>query len=354
MSISGKLSELLSGGTGIVISSPHNRRYFTSFAASDGFLLVTSGDALFLTDSRYIQAAKTAIKDCETQELKDCAKQLPAFFVERGVKRVLFESDRLFISDFNKLKSYFGGIEAVSDGTLDERVNAMRAVKTELELEQIKKAQKIAEKAFSHILRFIKEGVTERETALEIDYFMLKNGAEELSFDTIAVSGKNSSLPHGVPSCKKVQRGDFITMDFGAVCGGYHSDMTRTVVLGEPSKEQVFVYETVLRAQKAALCALGPGVTGVQADRAARDIISDAGYAERFGHGTGHGVGLEVHEPQTLSPRSKDTLCEGNVVTVEPGIYIPEQFGVRIEDMAVITKDGCENLTSCEKELICL
>lgn len=354
MSISDKLKKILNDHTGAVISSPENRRYFTSFPASNGFLLVTREDAVFLTDSRYFEAAKRDVSSCRVEELRNAGEQLPLFFKEHNIKKILFESDRLFVSDFKKIKDHFGETVCVSDGTLDECINAIRAVKTKEELAQIKNAQKIAEKAFSHILGFIKEGITEKEIALEIDFFMLRNGAEALSFETIVVSGENSSLPHGVPSHRKIQNGDFITMDYGAVCGGYHSDLTRTVILGEPSKEQALVYETVLNAQNAALDILRPGVTGIEADKAARDIIDRAGYGERFGHGTGHGVGLEIHEMQTLSPRSKDTLVTGNVITVEPGIYIPEQFGVRIEDMAVITKDGHENLTNCEKELICL
>ncbi|MGI6745901.1 MAG: M24 family metallopeptidase [Acutalibacteraceae bacterium] len=354
MSINGKLKKLLGDNTGIIISSPENRRYFTRFPSSDGFLLVTSDDAVFFTDSRYVEAAKKTVSACPIEELTNAVKQLPAYFRERGVKRILFERDRLFISDFNKLKGYFEGFECVIDGSLDECITALRVVKTKREIDLIKKAQKIAEAAFLHILEFIRVGVTEKEIALELDFYMLRNGAEALSFETIAVSGENSSLPHGVPSDKKVQRGDFITMDFGAVYGGYRSDMTRTVILKEPSEEQLLVYETVLSAQKAALCSLKPGVSGMGADKAARDIINNAGYGARFGHGTGHGVGLEIHETQALSPRSKDILSPGNVITVEPGIYIPGKFGVRIEDMAVITKDGYENLTNCEKELICL
>ena len=183
---------------------------------------------------------------------------------------------------------------------------------------------------------------------------MLKNGAEAVSFETIAVSGKNSSMPHGVPTDKKIENGDFITMDFGAVYNGYHSDMTRTVIVGKPTEKQKEVYETVLKAQKSALEVLKNGVTGFDADKVARDIIENAGYKENFGHGTGHGVGIEIHESPNLSPYSKATLETGNVVTVEPGIYIPDEFGVRIEDMALITEDGYINLTSCEKELIIL
>ena len=183
---------------------------------------------------------------------------------------------------------------------------------------------------------------------------MLRNGAQAVSFETIAVSGKNSSMPHGVPSDKKIEKGDFITMDFGAVVDGYHSDMTRTVAVGSVSSKQAEVYETVLRAQNNCLEMLKAGVSCKNADASARDVIKNAGYGEFFGHGTGHGVGIEIHESPNLSPYSKATLETGNVVTVEPGIYIPDEFGVRIEDMVLITEDGFVNLTSCEKELIIL
>ncbi len=351
-----KLKKILNNenNAGAVIFSPVNRRYFTGFSSSSGFLLATSSGALFLTDSRYLEAAQNTIKECAVMELINAKQQITDFFNENKVDTILFESERLYVSDFERMKAFFDTKQPISNGSLDKIIDEMRAVKSSFEVECIKKAQEISENAFSFILDFIKEGVTERQTALELDFLMLKNGADALSFDTIVVSGKNSSLPHGVPSDKKIQKGDFITMDFGAVYSGYHSDMTRTVFLGEPSKEQVFVYETVLSAQKAALSTLKHGALGVSSDKAARDVIENAGFGKFFRHGTGHGVGLEVHENPTLSPKSEHTLTIGNVVTVEPGIYLPKKFGVRIEDMAFITKDGYENLTGSTKELICL
>ena len=183
---------------------------------------------------------------------------------------------------------------------------------------------------------------------------MLRAGAQALSFETIAVSGRNSSMPHGVPTDKMVERGDFVTMDYGAVVNGYHSDMTRTVAVGEVSGKQAEVYDTVLKAQLTSLDLLAPGVACKAADAAARDVINAAGYGEFFGHGTGHGVGVEIHEFPVLNPRSTEILAPGDVVTVEPGIYLPGEFGVRIEDMAFITENGSENLTKCPKTLIIL
>ena len=235
---------------------------------------------------------------------------------------------------------------------MDEAVNELRRAKNQQEKEKILAAQAIAEKAFDHALGLIREGVTEREVALTLDFFMLRNGAEAVSFETIAVSGKNSSMPHGVPSNKKIEKGDFLTLDFGAVVDGYHSDMTRTVAIGEVSSKQAEIYETVLKAQLASLETLRAGVSCKEADAAARDIIVSAGYGEFFGHGTGHGVGIEIHEQPRLSPKSSQTLIAGDVVTVEPGIYLPGEFGVRIEDMAFITENGFENLTKSPKSLI--
>ena len=338
----------------VIISSPENRRYFTSFNSSDGFLVITVDEATFFTDSRYIEAAQNQVTVCKSVLLRRVSETIVPYLKEKNIENIYLETERLTVAELNSLKKAFDFCKVEAKEEVDEIINKARAVKTDYEVDCIKKAQKIAEDAFSHILTFIKEGVTEKEIALELDFFMLKNGAEAVSFETIAVSGKNSSMPHGVPTDKKIENGDFITMDFGAVYNGYHSDMTRTVIVGKPTEKQKEVYETVLKAQKSALEVLKNGVTGFDADKVARDIIENAGYKENFGHGTGHGVGIEIHESPNLSPYSKATLETGNVVTVEPGIYIPDEFGVRIEDMALITEDGYINLTSCEKELIIL
>ena len=218
---------------------------------------------------------------------------------------------------------------------------------------KVERWQRIAEEAFLHMLDFIKPGLTEREIGLELDYFMLKNGAEALSFETIAVSGPNTSLPHGVPGDRRVEEGDFITMDFGAVYDGYHSDMTRTVALGYATDEMIRVYDTVYTAAQKAIDAVKAGVKAADVDLQARNHIEKAGYGKYFNHGTGHGVGIEIHEAPTVSFRAGDTLLEeGNIITIEPGIYMPGKFGVRIEDMLEVTADGYVNLTAAEKKLI--
>lgn len=345
---------LKSDSEAVIVSSPENRRYFTGFPSSDGYLVITKNDAVFFTDSRYIEAAQKSIKNCRCLLLKSVSEEIKNYLTESGIKTLYGEKARLTVADAEMLKDIFSPIEFCPAEILESAIDGARIIKTCGEVEKIKKAQAIAEKAFEHILNFIKVGVTEKQVALELDFYMLSHGAEALSFETIAVTGAKTSMPHGVPDETVIQNGDFVTMDFGAVYDGYHSDMTRTVAVGFASDEQKEIYNTVLRAQKATLGVLKAGVDCKDADKVARDIISDAGYGDCFGHGTGHGVGIEIHEKPNLSPKSTAILEEGNIVTVEPGIYIPDKFGVRIEDMALITENGCENLTSSPKELIIL
>lgn len=339
-----------------LIVSPCNRRYFTGFDSSDGFLLVTRQGSIFYTDSRYIEAAQRQIKCCDTAEGRNVFAQMKDYLNDRNVKTVAVEAAGMTLAEFGRLcaNESMKDFQFVSDNSLDSAISVFRRVKSDEETGKILMAQKIAEDAFLHILNFIKKGRTEKEIQLELDFFMLRNGAEALSFDTIAVSGKNSSMPHGVPTDKTVEDGDFVTMDFGAVVDGYHSDMTRTVAVGFVTDEQREVYDTVLRAQQASLDVIKAGVSCADADKAARDVISQAGYGDFFGHGTGHGVGVEIHEMPNLSPRSTMTLEKGNIVTVEPGIYLPGKFGVRIEDMVFVTENGCKNLTNSQKSLIVL
>ena len=352
MSITANLKSSLGKNEAFLVTSEENMRYITGFPHSEGRVLITETEALFFVDSRYIEAVTKSVESCEVVLMTSFHKQLSDFIGKLGVKTVFTEADGISVADFSALCKNVP-CEFRAEKT-DELLTSLRRKKNEEEKHKILRAQAIAEKAFDHILGFIKKGVTEREIALELDFFMLKNGAECVSFDTIAVSGKNTSLPHGVPSDKKIAHGDFITMDYGAVVDGYHSDMTRTVAVGEISSKQTEVYETVLSAQKKGLEVLRAGISGFDADKAARDIIENAGYGEYFGHGTGHGVGLQIHESPRLSPKSTHILEVGDVVTVEPGIYIPDNFGVRIEDMAIITENGFENLTKTQKSLIIL
>lgn len=337
-----------------LIYSEENRRYFTEFPSSDGWLLVTGEKAIFFTDSRYIEAASLECKGCDEVKLfKRMSESVKPVIEEMGVKKLSVEASRITLSVLSALEKALE-IEFVTDSTLDDIIDSVRIKKNESEVELIVKAQRIAEKAFEHICRFIKVGMTEKEIGLELDYFMLRNGADALSFETIAVCGEKTSMPHGVPGENKVKAGDFVTMDYGAVCGGYHSDMTRTVAVGYATDEMKKVYNTVLSAQSAAFELMKPGVPCTDVDKAGRDVIENAGYGEYFGHSLGHGVGVEIHEMPAVSPRSENVLEAGYVITNEPGIYLPGKFGVRIEDMAYITKDGYRNLTNAPKELIVL
>lgn len=339
-----------------LIMSEENISYFTSFHSSNGYLIVTADKSYFLTDSRYVEAAGDNIKTVdEVLLLRSMKDDLYDLLDKIGVKNLHIESDRITVKRCNDIeKATASRQRVISDGRLDEAINSIRIKKNKDAINKIISAQRIAEKAFTHILSFISTEKTEREVALELDYFMLKNGADALSFETIAVSGKNSSKPHGVPSDKMIENGDFITLDFGAVVDFYHSDMTRTVAVGEVSSKQVEVYETVLKAQLKAIEKIKAGEICNEVDKVARDIIASKGYASNFGHGLGHGVGVEIHEAPSLNPSSEYVLEAGNIVTVEPGIYIPGEFGVRIEDMGEVTENGFNNFTRSEKKLIIL
>ncbi len=333
-----------------IIVSEENRLYFTSFASSFGILIVTGDDAAFITDSRYIEAAENKIKNCRVTESDNLKKRLNEICSEMNIS-TLYAENSISVGQLKNIRRLLHPVRILTSGT-EKIINSCREIKNGYEVEQIKKAQKISELAFEHILNIIKPGITERDISLELDYFMLKNGADALSFETIAVSGKKTSMPHGVPDNKIIENGDFVTMDYGAVVNGYHSDMTRTVAVGNISEKQKNVYMTVLEAQKNALGTIKAGALLKECDYSARSVIEKAGYGEFFRHSTGHGVGVEIHEYPNLSPLSKGRLKAGHIVTVEPGIYIPEEFGVRIEDMVYVTENGCINLTEAPKNLI--
>ena len=351
-----QLKSFLKKGEAALIMSEENISYFTSFHSSNGYLVVTGEKSYFLTDSRYVEAAQNSIKTVdEVLLLRSMKDDLYDLLDKLGVKKLHIESDRITVKRCNDIKKATAlRQDVIADGKLDLAIDAIRIKKTYEQKSKIITAQRIAEKAFDHILTFISTEKTEKEVALELDYFMLKNGADALSFDTIAVSGKNSSKPHGVPSDKKIENGDFITMDFGAVVDFYHSDMTRTVAVGEVSSKQAEVYETVLEAQLKAIDAVMAGKICIEVDNIARDVIRAQGYGEYFGHGLGHGVGVEIHEAPSLNPNCETVLEAGHIITVEPGIYLPGELGVRIEDLGAVTENGFENFTKSEKKLIVL
>lgn len=338
----------------VLITSDVNRRYFTGMKSSAGTVLAFRNKAYLLIDFRYIEKARETVKTAEVLEAKELYKEISALLRQEGVKNLAIEAMDVTVSRLNVMKKHFKCVDIIETDTLSNAINRLRSVKDEEELGYIRKAQEIAESAFDDILGFIKEGVTEREIALELDQLMLEKGAEGISFDTIALAGENTSMPHGVPSDKKVKNGEFVLMDFGAVYNGYHSDMTRTICVGKPDEEMLKIYNVVLSAQEKAISAAKAGITGKELDAVARRHICEAGYGEYFGHSLGHGVGLEIHEQPNAAPSCDKKLEKGAVVTIEPGIYIVGKFGVRIEDFVILTENSCINLTKCAKNIISL
>ncbi|MFJ7666099.1 M24 family metallopeptidase [Lysinibacillus sp. NPDC097195] len=336
---------------GILITNDYNRRYMTGFTGTAGVAIVSQNDAVFITDFRYTEQAAAQITDFtivqhEATLLEEIATQVQAM----GIKSLGFEKDTV---SFGTYELYNRVIKAdlVPVSGLIEKI---RLIKTEQEINIIKVACEIADHAFTHILDFIKPGKTELEVSNELEFFMRQQGATQSSFDTIVASGLRSALPHGVATNKVIEKGDFVTLDYGALYNGYISDITRTVAVGEPSEKLVDMYNTVLASQLLALEKVGPGLTGIQADAIARDYLTEKGYGEAFGHSLGHGIGLEVHEGPGLSKRSETLLEPGMAVTIEPGVYVPGVGGVRIEDDILITESGNELLTHSTKELIIL
>lgn len=337
-----------------IISSKINQRYLSDFEYTDGYILVSPNRAYLLADFRYIEAARASVKGFDVIRPEGrMSEALSDLISDNKFAKIAIEEETLSCDSFKRLGEALPTECALLHGA-SKMLSEQRAVKLPYEIERIKKAQEITDAAFAHILSFISPEVTERDMALELEFFMKKNGAEATAFDTIAVSGPTSSLPHGVPSNIKLRQG-FLTMDFGARYDGYCSDMTRTVIIGKADEDMKKVYNTVLSAQLAALERIHGGMLCKDADDIARSVIREAGYGAAFGHSLGHGVGMYIHESPSLSPRASEdsVLRAGNVVTVEPGIYLEGKYGCRIEDMIAINDDGSIlNFTKSPKELI--
>ena len=284
--------------------------------SSAGMLLIFKECAYLIIDFRYIEKARNTVKNCTVMEQENLTEQINSLMKKHNAKSLAVESMDMTLSRMSFLEKKFPDIEFIKSDELSNNIYDMRTVKSAEEIEKIHKAQEIAEKAFDEILGFIRPGVTEREIALKLDNCMLENGAEGLSFETIALAGANTSMPHGVPGNYKVKNGDFVLMDFGAVYDGYHSDMTRTVCVGQSSEKMGKIYDIVLKAQLEALKKVKSGITGSELDGYARDIIDESGYGDFFGHSLGHGVGMEIHEFPTASSKSETILKENMVVTV--------------------------------------
>lgn len=338
---------------GVIISEAVNRQYFTNFSSTAGVLIVTKAKAILLLDFRYFEMAKENVKDVELRCFTDLNDAIKEVLKVENLKNVALEACFVSVKQFEEYKKNFEGVNFVTDGWLDEFILNLKSVKSSSEIEKIKAAQEVTDAAFSHILNFICVGKTEKEVAREIENFILNN-AQCVSFSTIVVSGKNSSLPHGKPSDKKLSKGDFVTMDFGAVVDGYCSDMTRTVCMSPISNFQKELYSIVLKGQELALQNIKQGAICSDVDRLVRDYFKTFNYVEEFGHGLGHGVGLNIHEEPYLNRVCNTVLKENMVVTVEPGLYINSKMGVRIEDLVVVQKEGIINLTNSSKELICI
>lgn len=336
-----------------VVSEPVNRKYLSNFSSTEGLILGTKEKAYFLLDFRYFEMAQNLVKNMEVVLFTDLLKTVGEIFKRHSVKNVAFETKNVSVKQFEEFKLKLSDYNFLKDSWLDEKIVALRSVKTKKEIEKIKKSQEVVDAAFSHILNFISIDKTELEIAREINSFILKN-AQATSFPTIVVSGKNTSLPHGFATNKKLEAFDFVTMDFGAVLDGYCSDMTRTVCVKSFSNFQKELYSIVLKGQELALNEIKAGLVCNEVDKSVREFFKQFGYEKEFGHGLGHGVGLEIHEYPYLNKICKTTLKQNMVVTVEPGIYLNSKMGVRIEDLVVVLDDGILNLTKSSKEMICV
>ena len=336
---------------GLLLTSRYSRHYGAEFDIAEGIAIVSRAGCRYFTDSRYIESAENGIRGFEvlmTDREHPFSKRINDAIADFGIKALGYEEEYLTVAELNR----FEELVQAKLIPMGEKINGFRAVKEDWELDRMRKAQAMADKAFAEVLTRLKPGMTEKELQAELIYCLYKNGGEGLSFDPIVVSGPNSSLPHGVAGDRVIREGDFVTMDFGVLYGGYCSDMTRTVAVGYATEEMKKVYETVLAAQEAGIAASRAGVTGSQVDGAARKVIEDAGYGEYFGHSYGHSIGMEVHESPNCSPASEVPMEVGTVCSAEPGIYLPGKFGVRIEDVVIFREGGVENITHSPKNLI--
>ncbi|MGZ3513381.1 MAG: M24 family metallopeptidase [Thermodesulfobacteriota bacterium] len=334
---------------GILFSSLENIRYLCGFTGTDGALLIIRKESFFLTDSRYWTQSEEEVKGSQIVHYRKKMEGIFSLLYELKLRKIGFESMSLPFSAHQFLVERLPPEAKLIP--LEDEIKNVRALKDKQELSLLKASIEIASKAYLEILELLKEGAMEREAALEMEWSMKRKGAEALGFDIIIASGKRSALPHGKASSKRVEKGDFILMDFGSEFQGYHSDQTRTVVCGNPSSEQQKIYRIVKEAHDKAIEKVRPGIPIEEVDGAARSHIRNEGYGEYFGHGLGHGIGLAVHEDPVVNGENKGLVQEGMVFTIEPGIYIPDWGGVRIEDMVLATPHGAELLTYLPTEL---
>lgn len=348
------LQNFLKDNQAAFITDGNNRFYFTGMRSSAGAVVITKKECFLLIDFRYYEKAVKTVKSAKVILCEKLYAQVNGILKECKIQTVLTEADTITLAAFKNLKTALSDFIVSQSNSLSSEIGLLRSIKTAVEIEKIRLSQHLTDQTFAYITERIAPGRTEKEIMLDMEFFMRRLGSEGTAFDFIVVSGKNSSLPHGVPTDKKIEKGDFVTMDFGAVVDGYRSDMTRTVAVGEVSERQKEIYEVVLKAQEASLEAIKPGVKCCEVDRIARNIIAEAGFGKCFGHGLGHSVGLDIHESPACNTRDLTLLKKGMIMTVEPGIYLENEFGVRIEDMIAVTDNACDNLTASPKELIVL
>ncbi|UFT98832.1 Xaa-Pro peptidase family protein [Radiobacillus kanasensis] len=335
---------------GLMITNSFNRRYVTKFTGTAGIVLISKEKSLLLTDFRYMDQATKQAKGFEVVNAGRDIDKLAKLVHQLGIKKLGFESKNISYDDFHTYN------EAIESDLIPvtNLLEPIRSIKTQDEIDCIKEAAKITDEAFTHILNFIKPGVKEIEVSNEIERVMRDNGATSSGYDMIVASGYRSSLPHGVASSKVIEKGDLVTLDIGALYNGYRSDMTRTVAVGEISDKWKEIYTIVNDALTIQINGIKAGITAQEADALSRNFIASKGYGEYYGHGSGHGVGLEIHELPFMSTTSKDIIEKNMLITIEPGIYLPDEAGVRIEDDVLVTESGCEIITSSSKELLIL
>lgn len=340
-----RLREKLKDGEGVILTGYANIFYYSGFTSEDAIVFITKDRQVLVTDSRYTEQAKLEAYSFEIRDVTEGVAKIASFL---DCEVLGFEENVVTVSQLADFQKFGKKLVPMQD-----TISYFRRIKDEREIRKIAAAESLGDAAFSHFLENFEYGMTERDVALMLEFYMRKNGASGTSFDTIVASGKRSCMPHGVATDKIIGIGDFVTLDFGCRLDGYCSDMTRTLVVGKCSKRQREIYDTVLRAQKAALDMIAPGVKCSDIDKAAREVITEAGFGNNFGHSLGHSVGIEIHERPAFAPRSEEITEIGNVITCEPGIYIPGFGGVRIEDVVAIG-ENTRNLTKSCKELTIL
>lgn len=333
---------------GLLVNHPANRRYLSGFTGSAGLLLILADKAYLCTDFRYLEQAAQEALGWEVVKLERPWTQTIAKLLGGVRGSVAYEAEHLTCAQYQDLASALSEVELKAEKGLVEK---LRVQKDEAELAVLRRAIALTDAGAAFLTSLLKPGLTEKEIALELEFFLRRRGAAGPSFPFIVASGPRSSLPHGEPTERRLATGDFVTVDFGIVWDGYCSDLSRTFVLGEPTPQQRFLYDLVLNAQETGIAAAGPGVPAAEVDAAARAVISKAGYGDYFGHALGHGVGLEIHEEPHLTSSAAEALLPGTVVTVEPGVYLPGTGGVRIEDVVLITTTGREVLSQAPKQL---